>query len=148
MTELEQQAFHKEIDLIQSCISRMANNSFLVKGWLISLLAIIFTIKGNDMNNYLIFPLLSLILAFWFLDAFFLRAERLYRKLYKWVIEHRKNNILYFQYDLDLYRLSEINKDHSIIKVMFSNTILIFYGSVFVVMCVLFGVIEYATSFL
>ena len=33
---LSTEIIHKEIDLIQSCISRMANNSFLLKGWLIS----------------------------------------------------------------------------------------------------------------
>ena len=27
---------HKEIDLIQSCINRMAGNSFLLKGWVVS----------------------------------------------------------------------------------------------------------------
>ena len=32
---------HTEIDLIQTCITRMANNSFLIKGWMISLIAVI-----------------------------------------------------------------------------------------------------------
>lgn len=31
----------KEIDLLQSCINRMAHNSFMVKGWMISLIAVI-----------------------------------------------------------------------------------------------------------
>ena len=26
---------HKEIDLIQSCITRMAQNSFMIKGWFV-----------------------------------------------------------------------------------------------------------------
>ena len=30
---IDNEIIHKEIDLIQSCISRMANNSFLLKGW-------------------------------------------------------------------------------------------------------------------
>ena len=29
----------KEIDLIQGCINRMANNSFLIKGWALSVFA-------------------------------------------------------------------------------------------------------------
>ena len=32
---------HKEIDLIQGCISRMANNSVLLNGWLVSLITFI-----------------------------------------------------------------------------------------------------------
>ena len=31
----------KEIDLIQACINRMAQNSFMIKGWMISLIAVI-----------------------------------------------------------------------------------------------------------
>ena len=30
----------KEIDLIQGCISRMAQNSFIIKGWAITLVAV------------------------------------------------------------------------------------------------------------
>ena len=38
--DLSIEEIHKEIDLIQSCISKMANNSFLIKGWLITLISI------------------------------------------------------------------------------------------------------------
>jgi len=34
----------KEIDLIQSCIKRMAQNSFIVKGWMLSLITIVLTL--------------------------------------------------------------------------------------------------------
>lgn len=30
----------KEIDLVQGCISRMAQNSFVIKGWTITLIAL------------------------------------------------------------------------------------------------------------
>ena len=30
----------KEIDLVQGCISRMAQNSFVIKGWTITLIAV------------------------------------------------------------------------------------------------------------
>ena len=29
---------HKEIDLIQACITRMAQNSFKIKGWFVSIM--------------------------------------------------------------------------------------------------------------
>ncbi|MEA2096289.1 MAG: hypothetical protein U9P73_06320 [Candidatus Cloacimonadota bacterium] len=35
---------HKEIDLIQDCIRRMAQNSFIVKGWILSLITIVITL--------------------------------------------------------------------------------------------------------
>jgi len=38
---------HKEIDLIQGIINRMANNSFLLKGWIISLIAVILALTKD-----------------------------------------------------------------------------------------------------
>lgn len=41
MNEINRQVvLEKEIDLIQSCISGMAQNSFMVKDWLITLLTV------------------------------------------------------------------------------------------------------------
>ena len=42
----------KEIDLIQGCINRMANNSFLIKGWALSVFAgaTAFT-QGENLSN-------------------------------------------------------------------------------------------------
>lgn len=37
---------HKEIDLIQECIKRMASNSFMLKGWTITIFAIVLAIKS------------------------------------------------------------------------------------------------------
>ena len=36
---------HKEIDLIQAVITRMAQNSFYMKGWCITLVAVIFSLS-------------------------------------------------------------------------------------------------------
>ena len=32
---------HKEIDLIQACITRMASNSFMIKGWAYGIIAVL-----------------------------------------------------------------------------------------------------------
>lgn len=32
---------HKEIDLVQACITRIAQNSFMIKGWFVSIYAVI-----------------------------------------------------------------------------------------------------------
>lgn len=39
--KIQIEEIHKEIDLIQSCITRMAQNSFMVKGWFVSLYAVV-----------------------------------------------------------------------------------------------------------
>lgn len=116
----------KEIELIQSVITRMANTSFLIKGWTITMVTLVFTAKADIYATYFVFiPMF----AFWFLDAYFLKHERLYRALYNWVIEHRMTN------DVHLFSLNPGHfnlKGQAIIKVMFSPTLGVFYGMIFI----------------
>ena len=42
---------HKEIDLIQSCINRMAQNSFQVKGWTVALFAVILALLPEKVES-------------------------------------------------------------------------------------------------
>ena len=83
---------NKEIDLIQGCINRMAHNSFIVKGWLISLIAVILTLLPENFNIRILCIVAILItICIWYLDGFFLKVEKLYRWKYEWVIEKRIN---------------------------------------------------------
>ena len=72
----------KEIDLIQGCINRMANNSFLIKGWALSVFAgaTAFT-QGENLSNLvlLVFTTIIPFICFWVLDAYYLKIERKYR---------------------------------------------------------------------
>lgn len=114
----------KEIDLIQDIIKRMANNSFLVKGWAITLVVVTLLFKGSD--SQIVIAIIPLV-AFWFLDAYFLRQERLYRKLYSWVIKNRPSNKDYL-FDLNATRFE--NEVDSIKRIMVSITLGCFYGSI------------------
>lgn len=128
---MNKETLHKEIDLIQGVINRMANNSFLLKGWTITLIVAVLaltrdTLVTNDVT-YLSLVLLIPLFVFWYLDAFFLHKERCYIALYNWVIKNRteSNENLY---DLN-YRRFE-NEVDSIWKIMFSSTLRTFYGLV------------------
>ncbi|WP_323842786.1 hypothetical protein [Moraxella sp. Pampa] len=117
---------HKEIDLLQSCINRMANNSFLIKGWSITIVSLILTL-GKGSQNFVYVVILP-ILAFWYLDAFYLSSERAYRKRYEWIINNRPSNLE------NLYDLNSINfqiPTENILKVMFSKTLSVFYLMIF-----------------
>ena len=124
---MDKMVLHKEIDLIQSCISRMAHDSFLVKGWTITLLAAIWalTIHENAVGAVSAISL-GVIMSFWYLDAFFLRTEKMYRKMYEWVIVERNKNNEEYLYDLNPHRFA-VNVD-STVNVMFSITLRCFYG--------------------
>ncbi len=120
---------HKEIDLIQAVITRMASNSFLLKGWLISLVAVILTLSKDTIVvedvSYLSLTLILPVFIFWYLDAFFLHKEKCYRKLYEWVINNRltsEENL----YSLD-YTVHK-NKVGSVWSIMFTKTLWPFYG--------------------
>lgn len=116
----------KEIDLIQSCINRMADNSFLLKGWTVTILVGVLALFGESRNLYTVSVILLIaILNFWYLDAFFLRAEKMYRELYNWVIGNRMNT-LENAFDLNPNRYAD--EVDTQIQVMFSKTLKSFYG--------------------
>jgi hypothetical protein len=116
----------KEIKIIQDIIKRMAFNSFLIKGWTITLVAATLLLNGS---KYQIFISYIPLFAFWFLDAYFLRKEKLYRKLYEWVIQHRLETDE-FLLDMKIDRFEKEVK--SSLKLMFSITLGWFYFSIFI----------------
>lgn len=139
--------FHKEIDLIQSCITRMAQNAFMVKGWFVSIYAVILALLPEKINLFLLCTaLMAVTLIFWYLDGFFLRTEKVYRKIYDWVLEERPKNNRELMYQLNPGMFGEkIEKVESVWKVMRSRTLLWFYliplGFVMIVFIVNYGAI-------
>jgi len=114
----------KEIEIIQDIIKRMAFNSFMIKGWAITLVVVALLLKGTKYQVWIAFiPLI----IFWFLDAYFLWQERMYRKLYKWDINNRLKTEEYLL-DMNAYRFK--NEVQSIPRIMFSITLGWFYGSI------------------
>lgn len=119
----------KEIDLIQNCINRMSQNSFLIKGWALTIFAAVISfMKGAILDNMVVTTLVVIIpfVCFWLLDAYYLKLERQYRHLYKWVIEKRKMGDEELLFDLNTSRFS--CKVGGLISVAFSKTLLLFYG--------------------
>jgi len=74
----------KHLELIQTAVTRMGQNSFTVRGWSVTLVSVVFAlIAAKDAP-----PLAALIalipaVVFWGLDAYYLRQERLFRQLYE-----------------------------------------------------------------
>lgn len=120
---------HKEIDLIQSCITRMAQNSFMIKGWFVSLYAVILALLPEKVNIFLLCAaLVAINLIFWYLDGFFLRTEKVYRKIYDWVLEARPQNNRELLYQLNPFEFQgKIKETESVWQVMWSKTLRWFY---------------------
>lgn len=149
---------HKELDLIQSCITRMANNSFMIKGWTLTLFVALITFFNlKDLPDIiLIFALMSIVFLFSYLDAFYLWQERKYVQLYSDVIEKRDKgdfanlyNLSTKDYDTETvfdviknkrYQLEYLKKhQEEKFKAWWNaqkrNTIGIFYGSLVLFIC-------------
>ena len=113
----------KEIDIIQDIIKRMAFNSFMIKGWAITLVVVSLLLKGTE--KYQVWIAFIPLVVFWFLNAYFLRQERMYIILYDWVINNRLNTEEHL-FDMKTRRFK--NEVQSIPRIMFSMTLGWFYG--------------------
>ena len=114
----------RHLEMIQSIVTRMATNSFVAKGWALTVAGAIYGFAANHLNPWIASAGLLATLGFWWLDGFYLRAERVFRCLY---IDAAKPNtaIELFSLDIQRYRNHDVAKWH---KVLFSLTLRIFYG--------------------
>lgn len=140
----------KEIELVQACINRMAHNSFIIKGWLITLLTVVLALLPENFNVRIICIIgFVVIFSFWYLDAFFLKMEKLYRWKYEWIIENRLKSDKYM-FDLTPTNsnmwLQKKGRDGSnipkteptILRVMFTKTLLPLYAPwIAIIICIL-----------
>ena len=113
------------LGIIQAVITRMGANSFLLKGWSITLVAAIFTLSAKDADHR--FGLLAYfpVIVFWGLDGFFLHKEKLFRKLYE---EVANANIASDVFTMNTEAVRGMVP--SLQVVIFSKTLLIFHGSI------------------
>lgn len=133
MKPLQIEEIHKEIDLVQDCIKRMSNNSFYIKGWFVTLSAVIIALENFKLDKPLILLISIITLVFWFLDASYVAYERCFRKLYRWNLNERSNNKRDHLYDLNIKtRFTPEAKDY------WSKEVTVLYGAILIVCIVLF----------
>lgn len=126
----------KHLEMIQQVITRMNSHSFLIKGWSITLTSAILTLGAKE-NHTLIWVAFLPCLAFWLLDAFYLRQERLYRKLWdKKRLEPQENST-----DFDMNAQPFEQDVDSWCEVAFSGTLRIFHGALFLLLCMVAAII-------
>lgn len=121
---LHLQAKIAHLGFIQAIITRMGLNSFLLKGWSITLVAAIFALSTKQSDRRFVLLAFFPIAVFWLLDAFFLHQEKLYRRLYEQVALDEVGS--------DQFTLSTKGLEHvpGIVSVFISKILLLFYGSI------------------
>lgn len=80
----------KHLDHIQAIIVRHNSNSFMIKGWTITICTAILAIAGTWKEPLLSLIALVPIIVFWVLDSFFLANERCFVSLYNAAINGYK----------------------------------------------------------
>lgn len=114
------------LQMIQAVISRLGQNSFLIKGWSVGIISALFALSASNTKVFFILLAYFPALAFWLLDSYFLRQERLFRKLYDHVrcLDDK---------DIDFSMNIQIvdSQVASWLRVAFSKTLLIFHGALF-----------------
>ena len=114
---------HKHLEFIQDVITRMNSNSFLIKGWTITLVSALFALAAKDANvNYVLVSYI-VIPVFWVLDGFYISRERQYRDLYA-IVATKDESVIDFCMDT-----SNFNKgNRTWLAGIFSQTLIPFYG--------------------
>ena len=113
----------KHLEFIQNVITRMNTNSFLIKGWAITLVSALFALAAHNSNMEFVLISYIVIPIFWILDGFHISIERQYRDLYKAVSEKPECEID-FNMDASAYKKG----NRSWLSGIFSKTLCPFYG--------------------
>lgn len=72
----------KHLEFLQAVITRLNNTSFLIKGWAMTLTAGVVGLAAGQGDLRICGAGLVPVSSFWLLDSYFLRHERMYRRLY------------------------------------------------------------------
>ncbi len=125
----------KHLEFVQNAITRMGSNSFQLKGWCISIVAIILGFATADKGNPIfVVPIAFMpIVLFWYLDGYFLWQERLFRDLYDdvrigKVIGYEMNHYAYNFDPTEKEQEKKMKERNSHESAMKSDTLKSFYG--------------------
>ncbi len=113
----------KHLSMIQGVVNRLAGNSFALKGWSVTLVSALLALAAKDADARLVAIALLPALTFWGLDGYFLAQERLYRGLYKQVIDPA-HQVPAFSLTADPFTAERW------IKATFSVTLRLFHGTI------------------
>lgn len=119
------EARRKHLEFLQAVINRQAGNSFLIKGWSVTVAALIYGYALKQRAGQVATTGVVVFAAFWWLDAFYLRQERLFRCLYDRA-RVPASSVELFSMDTRPYRTEA---QAAWPQVLFSPTLSVLYGT-------------------
>lgn len=115
------------LEMIQNVITRMASNSFSLRGWVVTLVAGILALSSKDSDKHFFLIAFIPIFIFWFLDSYYFQLERKYRRLFEYI---RTKDQIEKMFEMNLKNTKEFigdNKDTKFILCFFSKYEFWFY---------------------
>lgn len=119
------------LQMIQAVISRMASNSFMLRGWTVTLVAAVFALAAKDADSRYVMIAYVPTFMFWILDAYYLAQERRYRDLHGEVAAKQEDEID--------FSLNASKFDRPLYRAAIAPTVGLFYGVIIgIVLVVMF----------
>jgi hypothetical protein len=128
--EESMQAKLKHLEMLQGIINRMAQNSFMLKGWSVLIISALFALAAKDSQGSFVYVGYFPAIIFWILDGYFLMQERLFRRQYNKVCTLTEEQI-----DFSM-STGEFKKNITLSGAIFSKTLIIFHSMILIVLIV------------
>ena len=112
----------KHLEFVQNVITRLNNNSFQLKGWMITIVSALLALYASSGKALYIFVAIAPVFIFWFLDAYYLQQERKFRGLYNDIVDGKVDA---FKMPIENYSFNKNDKKskkYQYINVLISNT--------------------------
>ncbi len=116
----------KHLEFIQATVNRMAGNSFLLKGWAVTLTGALLALSFKEIDRKYISVALFVVGLFWLLDSYYLSRERMFIRLYDDVRRKSKAD-----FDMDA---AQFARRADWLRSAVSKTLLVFYGGLVAVL--------------
>lgn len=116
MSEMSKdEQFVEYLKMIQNVIDRLAKNSFQIKAWAAALFTATIVLTFSIINILIFIVLIAVMCLLWALDSYYLKQEKLFRKLYadkvsKFNDETKKENLIYFDMDISTFSVDSVPK--------------------------------------
>ena len=123
----------KHLEMIENVIQRMADNSFKLKGWAVALIGLLSVFFSSAKNIHFLLAIIILILAFWYMDSYYLQLEKKYRVLYRNVCETPDSDV---DFNMDISKIQMSDKEKEQImrrKCIMADCEMQFYGPILLV---------------
>jgi len=117
----------KHLEFIQAAVNRMASNSFLLKGWAVTLTGGLLALTFKQIDRRYLLISFAVLILFWLLDGYFLSRERRFIALYN---EVRVKNETGIDFSMETHAF---DKSCLWMVCVLSRTLVLLYGGLFVV---------------